>query len=58
MGKGSFDERRSMRKRIYDKEREWLKRETTKQGMLGTRTSLDERATGARKRQDTIYLIL
>lgn len=49
MGKGSFDERRSMRKRIYDKKGERVVK-AGDHGMLGERTSpLDERATAVQE---------
>jgi len=58
MGKGSFDERRSMRKRIYDKKGERVVK-AGDHGMFGERTSpLDERATASRMGQSTIYSIL
>lgn len=57
MGKGSFDERRSMRKRIYDKKGGWA----VKAGDRGARrenTSLDERASRrSRMGQGAIYSI-
>lgn len=59
-GKGSFDERRSMRKRIYDKKggcgRGWLKRETAKRVRLGERTSLDKRAAAVQEKDETRFI--
>lgn len=58
MGKGSFDERRSMRKRIYDKKGERVVKAGDR-GMLGERTSLDERAAAVQEwdKNGTIYSI-